>query len=153
VNVIRRALCLALVVTLALQTPTNAHETLRWGFGRMPTSRVVTGACVSSAQIWVQEVGMSGINRLRVKFERRGPYDPGFPGLTYASSGWMYSRAFPDDSLSYYVYFSWAFRYPAGGRYQMRSVMIGERPSFWQPDRKITGRVGDIGCDFMPGEA
>jgi hypothetical protein len=144
-------MALVLAITIAFTSSVSAHETLRWWLPRLLTSEPVTGACVSRVNVTLQELGSSGIKRLRAKLERRAPYDSGLIGLSYQSSGWIYSTYFPDDFRSYYVTFGRYFRYPAGGRYQARAVLVGERPGFWRPDRKVSANLGEIGCDWQPG--
>jgi hypothetical protein len=141
------ALCLAVLVV----TPVSgASDKMRWGYSNrgQPTSKREGAACVSSTKIWVQELGKSGITRLKAKFERRGPYDPGIPGTSYSTNGWYYSGAFPDDYLSYWATFYTRFRHFPGGVYKIRAVMVGERPSFWKPDVKIWADLAPtIGCE------
>lgn len=148
------ALALALVLGALNPMYATAHTPLRWGFFAQPTSVFDAGACVSTARVWLQELGRSGVTRLKAKFERRAPYDTGLPGLSYETRGWLYSLPFPDDGRSLYLAFQPWFRYPAGGEYHIRAVMVGERPSFWRPDHKLKASLGRIGCEaFQPGEA
>lgn len=139
-------------------SPANAHTGLRWGINRPPASQIVGEACVSTTTVWLQELGRNGVTRLRAKFERRAYYDPGIPGTSYSTTGWVHSASFPDDARNFWSYFSATFRFFPGGRYNIRARFIGERPSFWRPDYRLNVIVGEIGCDpldpgFAPGEA
>lgn len=136
-----------LALSAALPPTARAHETMRWGWSAPLETSYEDPACLSGATIWHQELGLSGITRLRAKFERRGPYDPGLPGLTYGSTGWMYSTTFPNTALSMWIRYRFYFRYPPNNLYSVRAVLIGERPSFWQPDRRLTAHLGEIICE------
>lgn len=144
-------LVLALVASSLNPAPAAAHTPLRWGINQPPTSENVGEACVSSTTIWLQELGRNGVTRLRAKFERRGYYDPGIPGTSYSTTGWVHSASFPDDERNFWSFFSATFRYFPGGRYNIRARFIGERPSFWRPDYRLNVIVGEIGCPLDPG--
>jgi hypothetical protein len=143
----RVALALVLVVGSTLfPADSHGHVTMQWGWATELVSRYDSPSCLSSGGVWHQELGSSGITRLRANFERRGANDPGIPGLAYGSTGWMYTTPFPDDYRNFYATWFPKFRYPPGGVYHVRMILIGERPSFWQPDRKITTSLGEIAC-------
>lgn len=144
---LRRALAPILATALVLTSPVSAQQNMQWGFARDVTSTNVEGACVSSALVWVQELGLSGITRLRAKFELRGYYDSTGILPTYLSSGWKYSKKFPDDSGNRWKHFGHSFRH-LGGLYRIYGVFIGERPSFWDPDLKMRGDIGAVGCEI-----
>jgi hypothetical protein len=132
--------------------PATAATQLAWGYRLAPSSRVDARACVSSTRIWLSEYGKSGVTRLKAKFERRAPQDPGIPGTSYGTRGWYYSGYFPNDAVSYWSDFSASFRYPVGGVYKIRAVLVGERPSLWQRDLKIKVDLSPtIGCELGGG--
>jgi hypothetical protein len=100
----------------------------------------------------VQELGSSGINRLRFRFDLHNFYDPSESTWTsQLSTGWLYGPQFPDDARSFYTTFHYSLGHWMGTIYKGRAIALGERPSFWQPDRKIGQNVGDILCDPLPG--
>ena len=147
-RVSRAVAALLLVATVVVAAPVVAHVTMRWGWTRPMTSEINDrNSCDTTGTIWHQELGMSGVTRLRAKFELRGRYDPGYiPGLTYAVTNWVYSIEFPDDGLSQWINWPFRLRHPVGPTFQVRAILIGERPSFWRPDRKIATNIGNAVC-------
>jgi hypothetical protein len=152
------ALLVALSLLVAMPAPSvTATDLLRAGFapsGKLSHSHTSKGACATFVKMWGQEMGLSGVTRLRARFERRSPYDPGWLP-TYGKTAWQYSAYFPNDYRSHYQWFWSTLVYPSGGRYSLRFVLIGERPSFWQRDlRRSFGVTGGIGCErWMPSTA
>jgi hypothetical protein len=149
------ALLVAFVLlgTIAAQ-PVRAEDLLRAGFaplGKLTNFHTSKGACATFVRMWGQELGVSGVTRLRARFERRAPYDPGWLP-TYGKTAWQYSLYFPNDYRSHHMWFWSTLVYPAGGRYSLHFVLVGERPSFWQPDlKKRTTVKGGIGCEQFRG--
>lgn len=142
----------ALFLSGILASPVVSHQTLRWGWGKPVANTFEHPSCVGRAAVWHQEMGASGITRLRAKFELRGQYDTtGLPLLTYADTGWLYSAEFPDDDRSYWHMWWPTLRYMTGGIYSGWGILIGERPSFWEPDRKLTASLGEFACVADPG--
>jgi len=146
------ALLVALSLLVALPAPSaTATDLLRSGFapsGTLTNSTTSKGACATFVRMWGSEVGLSGVTRLRARFERRGLYDPGGWLPTYGKTMWYYSDSFPNDRRSHYQWFQTTLVYPSGGRYSLHFVLIGERPSFWQRDlRKSFAVKGGIGCE------
>lgn len=124
-----------------------AHTPLRWGYGAALTTQTDGVACTSTARIWFQELGLSGVVRLKVRFELRAPYDPGIPGTSYASRGWFYSREFPDDARNHWAPFAAAFRYEPYKTFKIRVIMAAERASFWRADHKLkVDLTPEVGC-------
>ena len=141
-----------LVASAFFPGTTAAHTTTRVGWARPLENRYVGPSCVGEAGVWHQELGDSGVNRLRANFQVRGEYDTtGIPLLQYSETGWMYSRPFPSDATSYWVTWWPKVHYLSAGRYSLWAVFIGERPSFWQTDRKLTGPMGLLLCNAGPG--
>lgn len=153
----RAALAFMLVMAFSPAAPVSAASKLQYGVQVPPISGEFTspsGAaqCRMSAAIWLQELGQSGVTRLKATFELRGVYDPGWL-FTYATSGPYYSLPFPNDATSYIAYFhpDRAFRTFVGPRYNIWVKGVGERPSFWQLDVKIHGDLGEAYCDGITG--
>lgn len=139
-----------LVVLVVSAAPSHASsEDLRFGISRAPSSGLNGKACVTTGQIWVQELGDSGINRLKAQFKRKSPQQLRYyePIPSHQTTKWAYSATFRRDSRSYYQYFNIGLRYPAGGRYALWTRVVGERPGLWRPDRAISYRLGEIGCE------
>ena len=136
-----RAAAAAVALVLAAgsmnPTPAMAQTPLRWGYGAALITQADDAGCTSTARIWFQELGLSDVVRLRVRFELRAPYDPGIPGTSYATRGWFYSGKFPNDARSHWAPFAAAFRHEFMHSYKIRVIMVGERASFWRPDRKL----------------
>jgi len=128
----------------------SATTNMRWGF-RSPVTVTQTGPdrCTATTAVWLQELGSSGVNRLRVKFELKGYYDPGYLP-SYGSTNWAKSNTFPDDSLSYSMGFNLnPYFYISNGKtMSVWAKFIGQRPSFWKPDLKIHKKLGDVTCDI-----
>jgi hypothetical protein len=153
----RRAVRLLLVVALlGTASPASAADGLDWGLGldgvgatstfQEATQSTPYGICTVTAQVWLRELGLSGVTRLRGRFELRSVYDPGFLP-TYQKTPWNWTiELFADDSVSHWGYFNARLNIPVGGVYALWFVGIGERPSFWQPDLKLHGRIGEVGC-------
>lgn len=150
---------LALALSLVLVQPVRAESEMIWGYALAgqpdgydwvgtPTSVEGDSLCSASARIWLKEFGDSGIDRFRVKFELRGPNDPGLPFLSYQETDWIYGPRFADDYLDHWSFFWVRFSFFIGNTYKIRAVMIGERPSFWQFDERIEAALEpDVGCD------
>jgi hypothetical protein len=62
----------------------------------------------------------------------------------------MYGPSFPDDARSFYTTFRYSLRHITTNLYKVRQVGIGERPSFWETDRKLTVSAGDALCNVDP---
>jgi hypothetical protein len=143
---------IALLAAGLLASPVVSHATMDAGWASPLVNAWENPSCIARGKIWHQELGDSGINRLRAKFELRGQYDTtGIPLLTYGDTGWMYSKPFPDDARSLYVTWTMALRYAYGHIFSGWAILIGERPSFWQRDRKLTFRLGEMACIGPPG--
>lgn len=146
------AASVALLASAMVAGPAASHDTMRWGWAKPLVNTFEYPSCVGRAAIWHQELGGSGITRLRAKFELRGQYDTtGIPWLTYADTGWLYSGVFPDNAQSYWTTWWPTLRYPYAHIYSGWGVLIGERPSFWQTDRKLSARLGEYACIADPG--
>jgi hypothetical protein len=150
----RLALAFAAVIVASAVMPgmTVGHQTMRWGWAKPLENVFEYPSCVGRATFWHQELGDSGINRLRAKVELRGQYDTtGLPLVTYGDTGWLYSKPFPDDARSLYVTWWTRLNYPYGHIYSAQAILIGERPSFWQLDRKMRVTLGEYACTGDPG--
>lgn len=158
----KRMLAIALVLSVmvsALLPPTlaSAHTLLVLYPANVLTNEYhqVNGSCRITVMVTLQEQGPSGIDRLRIRFELRSPYDTGILP-TYYKSGWIYSARFPDNGLSYWVGFPHTITVGAGNRYALWAVGIGERPAWWQRDAKVKtrvvhqGRENEVGCEHEP---
>ena len=145
---------IALLLAAAIAGPAASHQTLRMGTAIHRTDEYdyELGRCVVRGATWVQELGASGINRLRFRFNLHNSYDP-FESSYAAvfSTGWIYSATFPDDARSLYVTFHYSVGHWDATLYKAREVAIGERPSFWQPDRKLSRSARDALCNAGPG--
>lgn len=145
---------IALLLAAAIAGPAASHQTLRMGVAIQRTDRYdfELGRCVLSGATWVQELGDSGINRLRFRVNLHNTYDPFESSFAAVySTGWMYSATFPDDARSLYVTFRYSLGHWSTTLYKAREVAIGERPSFWQTDRKLSLSAGDALCNPDPG--
>lgn len=149
----RRILAVALlVVPLTLFTPSVDAQQPQFtaGIYRVPQSSLWGRACTVSTTVWGWEHGRSGVTRIKAQFDLRGPNDPGYL-FYYYRKGWYYGSRFPDDSLSYYQYFTitnGTFTFPIGNRYALWAKVVGERPSFWQADLVRKGRLSNgVGCE------
>lgn len=147
----RRLAALFLVVALFTTTTPTVHAAtkMRWGYYDATTSTVLrSGTCSAAANIWAQELGKSGITRLRVQWQLRGPYDPGYLP-TYFKTGWYRGGGFPDDARSFYSGFRLNYgivNFATNKQFSLWAKMVGERPSFWKPDVVIKRSVGDVAC-------
>lgn len=130
----------------------------RWGLAQSPSTSYLyvtnTGhqVCGAHAPLWMQELGTSGITRMRARYELRGYYDAGLPGLAYQYTPWFYSASFPDDYRSFWTVRGLhlhprQLRFYAGGRYSLRTKMVWERPSFWHRDIVRAVTLGAVGCE------
>jgi len=128
---------------------------LRW-FNTSPpmTTRNADGSCTTEGTIYVQEIGLSGVNRLRIQMKLRGAYDPGnLPFLpAYEEIPDIASSYFPNDVTSYYWGENYHFTYPSGGQYSIHAHMVGDAASFWDVDRSIDANLGVVGCDGGPDD-
>lgn len=149
-----------LVLLLSMLAPSSAGSAQKhaWGITAAPsTSPLYTTArgwqvCGAHAPLWMQEIGRSGITRMRARYELRGAYDPGLPGLAYQVTPWHFSGSFPDDHRSFWtvrgVYlYPASLRFYAGNQYSLRAKMVWERPSFWRPDIVRAATLGAVGCE------
>ncbi len=147
------SLAIALILAGLIAGPAASHQTLRMGFAIQRTGEFdyELGRCVLRGATWVQELGASGVNRLRFRFNLHNSYDP-FESSYAAvfSTGWIYSATFPDDARSLYVTFHYSLGHWDTTLYKAREVAIGERPSFWQTDRKLSRSVRDVICNAGP---
>lgn len=155
------ALALSLALLLATAVPVSAGcGCLRWGeFTPMTsthdTAPGVAPRCLTTVNVWLQELGVSGVTQLKARFQLRSPNDPGFPLIgVYQEQGWFESRVFPDDFNHYYRPFQVVFKTFIGGQYAIHAKFVGVRPGFWQRDRTIEVVLpGVAGCDHMPSGA
>jgi hypothetical protein len=141
---------MVLLATALLVAPVAAHVAMRWWVANPVTTSYTTvgdtTACLSTGAVGHQELGVSGITRLRAKFELRLAYDPGTLPYVPASTGWLYSNSFADDARNYWNAWSFGFRYARDRDYWIRAVLLGERPSFWEPDLKLKLDLGGVVC-------
>jgi hypothetical protein len=145
----RLAAVAATVLGVTLAVPADGAPTMTVGLRSGPTATASGSKCTYEAVTWAWERGSSGINRLRARFELRGPYDPGYLP-TYAKSGWARSRTFPNNALSYWNNLTLrrgSLNSALNSRYGVWAKTVGERPSFWQRDVVVHWKLGDAGCD------
>lgn len=125
-----------------------AGQTMTWGVNRAASAQPRGNGCTADARVWVQEIGTSGVTRFRGRWELRGKYDAGyFP--TYGKTGWYGSRPFPNNGVSYYVYFSIGngmLNFAADSEFSLWGKFVGERPSFWQRDVVLHPNLGTVIC-------
>jgi len=150
---IRAVVVSALVATLlsvpgSVTAGTNFTGGIIEGLRSIPSSRGSL-VCTPTARVWSQELRKSGVDRLRARFELKGPYAEGWLP-SYSKTEWMYTARFPDDINSYN--FHWTLRpdvltFGNGKQVAIWAKLIGERPSFWKPDLKFHFKVGVVGCD------
>ena len=148
----RLGLALLLTAVIGLVPASASGEAnFRWGTSvpltNSPSVRV-EHSCTPTATIWTQEVGKSGITRLRTQFAIRGPYDPGYLP-SHWKSNWAKSGIFPDDFQNYYQPFALSFdgiTVGPGKHVAVWAKMIGEKPSFWHRDAKIHKSLGTFIC-------
>jgi hypothetical protein len=157
----RRIVAAVVAATFALQ-PTAAEAAFATGklqYGVVnPVMSHYHGAraCTATSAIWLQELGSSGITRLRAEWELRSTYDPGYLP-TYAKSGWAKSAQFPDDPQSRWIkplkLSAGSLTFGRGRTFALWAQMVGERPSFWKPDVTRRAELGDVGCALLDMES
>ena len=94
------------------------------------------GTCLVTAKVWISEHGDSRVKELKTKFNLLGPCigTSGLPdwakgGLAFLSEGWSKVKI-PDDSNSYYTYFTAQFRIPEGIQEdKIQTILNGGRAS------------------------
>jgi hypothetical protein len=144
---------IAFLLAAAIAGPAASHQTLRMGAAIQLTDvySPETANCVVAGATWVQELGASGVDRLRFRVNLFNSYDPVQTSWAAPlSTGWMYGPSFPDDARSFYTTFRYSLRHITTNLYKVRQVGIGERPSFWETDRKLTVSAGDALCNVDP---
>lgn len=143
----RAVLALTLVASLVFAAPVAAKIAMQWWVVTPVTTTYHDEAsCLSTGKVGHQELGLSGITRLRARFQLRTQYDPGHLPYVPATSSWYYSGAFPDDARNFRASWSYGFRYKQNKEYWIQATLIGERPGFWRPDRKIKANLGEVVC-------
>lgn len=107
------------------------------------------GGCTASAVVETREIGDSGISRIAVEFQLRGPNDPYLPGLAYRYIGWWFSPEIPLDQRTHW----WRTLLPpgymnfsSGSEYAVWAKAVGERDSFWRRDLVQKLKLGTAGC-------
>lgn len=145
--------CLVVASLAATMNPAPAHDQMQYWKTMPPSSdHLESGACSASAQIVLQELGRSGVNRLRAQWQLRGPNDIDGVFPTYAKTGWAYSTRFPNDDTSYYQRFGivpGVINFASNTTFALWVKMVGERPSLWQRDLVLKGNLGAVGCGFF----
>lgn len=152
--------CIVLALLWATTSPAPAHDQLRYwrtaptSQSRPPSQFGTYGGCTTSAQVTLQELGKSGVNRLRTQWQLRSPNDINGQLFTYLKTGWAYSGRFPDDGLSYHQRFGivpGVVNFASNREFALWAKMVGERPSFWQRDLVIRGNLGTVACSSSGG--
>jgi hypothetical protein len=140
----------AIGVAVGLVAPADAggSKLTAGRYSGLTTKVLQSGACGYEAFTWAWEHGMSGVTRLRTRYELRGLNDPGFLP-TYAKTGYATSGFFANDARSYSKNFHIAHTLvsPPGATYSVWAKAVGERPSFWQRDLVVKMRLGATGCE------
>lgn len=152
----RLTVAIATLVLMILSTsPSHASsKDLTFGVNQQPRSVLNNRACVISTRIWAQELGKSGVTRLKAQFKLHAPYVQSYyPFPTYHTTNWLRTSRFPNDAQNYAQYFSVNIRQPPGGRYALWTRVVGERPSLFLQDRAISHRLGDVGCEGGVGHS
>lgn len=145
--VFRAVLALTLVASLVFAAPVAAQIAMRWWVVTpVTTTYYDENSCHSTGRVGHQELGRSGITRLRARFQLRTQYDPGHLPYVPATTRWFYTLPFPDDGRSLYHTWSYGFRYKLDRTYWIQATLIGERPGLWRPDRKIKANLGEVIC-------
>ena len=150
-----RLTTLVLLAALVLPaSPGNAAPALTYNNVRpaevLPYKSV---GCTVTNKVWAQEFGVSGVTRLRLRWELRSPYDTGWLP-TYATTQYLYSNTFPDDARNHFAYYTLgpgAINYAANKEFGLWVKIVGERPSFWQRDLVLKSELGRFGCNIDPG--
>lgn len=152
-----RHLALVLLLTVVVgvvPSSTSGQSNFKWGVStpvEVHNSARELWSCTPTTKVWSQEIGESGITRLRARFELRGPFDTGLLP-TWWESEWLRSAQFPNDTLNYSERFTLAFdgvTVGNGKQLAVWTVLIGEKPSFWARDAKIKQSVDTFICEFV----
>lgn len=154
-----KKIAVACLLATLLLTPTlvaSAHDQLKVGRNDGPYSTPYNtplgrSACTASSRHWVQELGKSGVTRLRSQWVLRSPNDTGILP-TYGRTNWAYSPSFQNDAMSRYAYFrlpAYTLNFSAGSEYALWTKNVGERPSWWQRDLVVKTNLGALGCEQL----
>jgi hypothetical protein len=100
---------------------------------------------------WARELGVSGVQRIRIHYELYGAYTPLELPSERSSSQVAYPTQdggeFPDDARNYWLkaLMPWGLWFEEDGE---RLIMdyVGERPSFWRPDIHEEVVAGTFTC-------
>ena len=131
----RAVVAVVLAVVVGLLPLTAAAQTDHrwwWVWFRVNQVDAVNLTCDYGARIGLQEIGTSGITRLRVQFRKKFWRS----SLPYSYGAWQWSNYFPDDARSFYEnrFYAWKQVQSTQVRY-LEAKMVWEIPSFWNPDK------------------
>lgn len=153
-----RITALVMVLLLGSTMVAAASDEPKWsrGFqtdGYLPYAEPSGSACIIRVRLWVQAHAGSEITQLQMRYQLRGPFDPGIPFTHYGDTGWIGSGFFEADS-HYYTWFHGWFRQPSGGQYKVRAMYRGVRDGWWNRDLRheedLEPLVG-CGAGYLPG--
>jgi hypothetical protein len=124
--------------------------------GRALTPTVYTRSdgrsCTVSSAAAGLEYGKHGVTRFKIKYELRGPNDPGYLP-TYQSTPYFYSGRFRDDISSRYYTLSLSpntFVFGADKQFSVWVKIVGDRS--WRRDFTRHFKLGDVMCSTTVDE-